>query len=800
MITRLKPKLDYNGLTVILSNPSRFDLKQNKLLASTGGTYFNECLQPHFNRFQCDIRTVECKDEFLSGTKCLLLLGETALHKIAKCGTTINEQRGSPLIHSETNVPIISSYSAQDAVEVRNLENEFNPYLIQQGIEDDESEDNDSSGVSEKLHHGKTSRKNYRFWFARDIEKAIKIVKNNGQLPKDYEHEPSYILYPDSNTINRILRTTKSRLLYFDIETDTQRNITVFSFAFDYSAIYIVPVIDHTYNHAYPCLPAIFASLAIAIRDNILVAHNGSGFDYLVLAHKYRIAIKNVYDTMLAQNRCLIGESIVDTVSGQFQIKDLVGKENFHVWSWKDGKPFPAKVKWVAKTGENKQLVRVKLWRRKFGGTEIVNIDCTPDHKFLIEGQWIEAKDLKQGYRLTRCNLVFTNDYCFINHRKLNEKAHRYIWECLNRKLEVWEDIHHIDESRTNNEPDNLKPISHSKHLSQHRNGQLAEGLKRHIEQNGVWNKGTGFVDKITKEKLQELYDSKMSQKDIAKIFNTDASVISRAMKKHSITTRDLKSAQQIRRQNETNCKVISVEYLEQKQDVYCMEVEGTNCFSCNDVIVHNCYPEAEKSLGHSLSLPWLFQPYHKDEGSFAYGNQQQALQLWRYCGKDVSSLMLLKQAQDTYAKSHIGLRSSIDSVNSYVRSYVTTTLLGIRYSQETMEKTMSDNDRIMNQILRLVTILIGEKYIKIIRGTGKSAMPNSNKQCVAYFHGLLKYPVVGTTPDGNPSLGKKYMFKLKLKMNNPVIDLVILYRRLAKASGSLKFIPFKQEPTKELT
>lgn len=513
MITRLPPKNSYSGLTIILSQPSRFDLLQKSLLTSKGGHLFDESARPFgVNKYCCDIRTVDCKDGFLPNTKCLLVLGENALYSITKCSTTVNEQRGSPLIHSTLGIPIIPSYNPQDCVEIVDNESKYNPLLLQQA-EENEGEDSDSSGISEKLHHGKTSRKNFRFWFSKDIEKAIKIVNNNGILPKDYATEPSYILYPSSDDIIRTLRTTKSNELYFDIETDKERNITVFSFAFDYGSIYVIPVVDHNYYHAYPCLHAIFAALAIAIRDNILVAHNGSGFDYLILAHKYHIAIKNVYDTMLAQNRI---------------------------------------------------------------------------------------------------------------------------------------------------------------------------------------------------------------------------------------------------------------------------------------------YPEAEKSLGHALSLPWLFQPYHKDEGSFAYGNQQQALSLWRYCGKDVSSLILLKQAQDTHAKSHVGIRSSIDSVNSYVRSYITTTMLGIRYSQSKMEKTMIDNDKIMNQCLRLLKILIGDKYLMKIRGAGKSAMPGSNKQCVSYFHDLLKYPVVGRTKEGKPSLSKKYIFKLKLKFHNPCIDIVILYRRLAKASGSLKFIPFKQEERKE--
>lgn len=516
---RNKPKLTYSGLTVILSQPSRFDLQSKSkdlLTSSKVREIFDDNLQPHFNRYHCDLRIADDTSPFLPETKCLLVLGESALHKIANVTTSIGEQRGSPLYHPATRIPIISSFTAQDCVELTNHENEYNPLLVAQQGESDEGDDtNSDSGVSEKKRHGKTNRRNYRFWFAKDVQKAIKVVLNDGKLPRDYDNEPNYILYPSADDIISVLRNNKHRALYFDIETDTNLNITCFSFAFDLDSVFVVPVITHTYSHAYPNLGEIFGALAIAIRDNILVCHNGSGFDYLVLGHKYKIAIRKVYDTLLAQNRI---------------------------------------------------------------------------------------------------------------------------------------------------------------------------------------------------------------------------------------------------------------------------------------------YPESEKSLGHSLSLPWLYQPYHKDEGNFAFGNQQQALQLWRYCGKDVSSLILLKKAQDTYAAKHVGLRSSIDHVNSYVRAYVTTTLLGIRYDQSVMESVIKKNDLLMNQCLRLLKILIGEKFLLKIRGSGKSAMPGSNKQCCAYFHGLLNYPVVGKTKEGNPSLAKKYIFKLKLKMQNPVIDVVILYRKLQHASGMLKFHPYKTQPTQNET
>lgn len=504
------PKLSYSGLTVVLSNPSRFDRTQ--LLTATGGNFFlNDCLYPHFNRYQLDIRTLENKEPYLPGTNCVLALGEQAIKMFPSLSTSLGEQRGSP-IYTSSGIPVIFSYLPQDTQDIKDYESEFNP-LLNLSSEDSERDADKLSAQDEKRRHGKTSRKHWAFWLQKDVEKAIILTQNNGKPPSTYDNtETSYIIYPPSESVISLLTSTKNQDFYFDIETDANLNITCFAFGFALDKIYVVPVIRHDYSYAYPNISNIFHALAICIRDNCAVAHNGAGFDFFVLAHKYRIPIgKRVYDTMLAQNRI---------------------------------------------------------------------------------------------------------------------------------------------------------------------------------------------------------------------------------------------------------------------------------------------YPEIEKSLGHCISLPWMFEPYHKDEGNFSYGTEAQAAQLWRYCGKDVSSLIRLKKAQTDYAKTKIGIRSSIDSVNSYIRPYLCTMLLGIRYDKSVLEKVMDENDKLMNQYIRMLELLIGKENLKTIRGSGKSAMPGSPKQCVRYFHEMLNYAVVARTDEGNPKLDAKAMFKLKLKIENPVIDVILAYRRCSKESGSLKFIPWKDNVT----
>ena len=89
------------------------------------------------------------------------------------------------------------------------------------------------------------------------------------------------------------------------METDyEEQNLLCFSFSFDGRDIYCVPVLTNEYRWAYSSLAHIMRALAIAIRDNTIVAHNGAAFDFFVLGYKYHIPVNKTYDTMLAMHRC----------------------------------------------------------------------------------------------------------------------------------------------------------------------------------------------------------------------------------------------------------------------------------------------------------------------------------------------------------------------------------------------------------------------------------------------------------------------------------------------------------------
>lgn len=466
----------------------------------------------------CDVRLMEDKTPFIDGTRVILLLGAAAMHEWCPKDTgnnTLNEMRGSPLYVG--NIPAIASFFPQDCTDIKAYEQEFNE-LSKEYEDDEEADDGEDGDEGDVKRLSNTKRSNYALWLKCDIEKCKKLLLSSDTLPKwVVELEPEYRIYPPADEVINVLLKHKNEYLEFDIETDYE-NQTILCFSFTFTnltektvTIYSVPVINADYKWAYSALAFIIKALVIAIRDNILVAHNGAAFDFMVLGYKYHIPVVRTYDTMIAQ---------------------------------------------------------------------------------------------------------------------------------------------------------------------------------------------------------------------------------------------------------------------------------------------HRIYPDVEKSLGHCTSM-WTNQRFHKDTDSQAYFTHEHMMQKLKYCGKDVFTMWLIHKAQREFAKTIPGMQESIQCAMDSIRPYITCMIQGIRYDEKKLKEICNENDRLMQQYIRIINILIGPLGMlsckKAVKGKAK-AFPGSNTQCVDYFHDQLGYGIVTRSPKTQkPSLGKKNMFKLALKNpENPVIMFTLLYRQVAKEYGSLKFNPWK--------
>lgn len=86
---------------------------------------------------------------------------------------------------------------------------------------------------------------------------------------------------------------------------------------------------------------------------------------------------------------CLAGDTKVRLSDGSSEkIKDLVGKENVKVSSYNGSEPIVTNMKRAFKTQEVKKTL-------KFTFEDGSTIECTPEHKFLVNNEWVMAKNLK---------------------------------------------------------------------------------------------------------------------------------------------------------------------------------------------------------------------------------------------------------------------------------------------------------------------------------------------------------------------------------------------------------------------
>jgi hypothetical protein len=304
---RTDARLTYSGLTVVVSNPSRFDVTGNRMPTANGGVFMNECLQPEFNPMMVDFREADDQSPLRNGTKCILLMGEYAMHKWIPDTekNTLNELRGSPL--TCRGIPAIASYFYQDAVDIVNHESRLNEQS--KDYEFSSKKDEEENEVDVK-RQGKTARSNYSFWLRQDVKKCKAIIKNGGCIPSLGYALPSYRIYPPAEEVISVLRQSRDTIVDFDMETDYERgnpfcrNMQCFSFSVDNGrTIYCVPILNNDYRWAYTKVPDIMLALFICCQNNVFVAHNGATFDFPVLAYKYRIAVRHPWDTMLTAHR-----------------------------------------------------------------------------------------------------------------------------------------------------------------------------------------------------------------------------------------------------------------------------------------------------------------------------------------------------------------------------------------------------------------------------------------------------------------------------------------------------------------
>jgi len=275
------------------------------------------------------------------------------------------------------------------------------------------------------------------------------------------------------------------------------------------------------------------------------------------------------YDEMIivsglpVYSHCTIASTFIETPRGRLPIQDLKHGDWIYTVEPSTMELSLVRCQHPRITQRKAQLVRVI--------TDNDTIICTPEHRFLsTEGEWIEAKDLRNGIRL--CSLYKgtmragkgdlyyptllagrwtrhadgltikgpSSDGHIAEHRFV---AYQTGQELAGTRMSI---VHHEDEQIWNNEPENLHTVSVSEHNRLHQRTQ------------------------------------KLAHNAVRKAAAALASGRKEVREKRSAS---VKKSWELRR----NHIVLGVDAVERREDVWCMTVPKTHTFFANGIASHNC-------------------------------------------------------------------------------------------------------------------------------------------------------------------------------------------------------------------
>lgn len=330
---------------------------------------------------------------------------------------------------------------------------------------------------------------------------------------------------------------------------------------------------------------------------------------------------------------CFTGDTLVPTIDGKsYPLKELSERaEEIIVYACTaSGKVVAAKAT-AMKTRANAELVKVIL----DNGAEI---RCTPDHQFMLrDGSFVEAKDLKSDESLMPFYRETDKDgYVLVqqNYSGRMQKAHWIIARSgLMGKVPRFENdktvIHHKNFDEADNSPENLEFMSSSAHSAYHRSlvdrnehWQFAEFETKRVK--AISDKAKTvegrayYAERGTKNILKYMTENpehfKMSVAENGTrgkkfLVNYNQSEKGRAKSKeianrlYDCETCGEKVKSGIGLHNHRryshgyNHKVVSVEAITEREDVYCLTVPEYHNFALEaGVFVHNCGMMAVKT------------------------------------------------------------------------------------------------------------------------------------------------------------------------------------------------------------
>ena len=307
---------------------------------------------------------------------------------------------------------------------------------------------------------------------------------------------------------------------------------------------------------------------------------------------------------------CFVGETKIPLIDGtQATLKELTNRtEPFWVYSCKNGRVVPGRAI-ALKTRENAELIRVVV----SGGDEII---CTPDHQFLMkDGTYVEAKDLKFNdslmplYRSWQTRDGYERSSTGRGNGAL---THKMIYEHFHGTLPEGWVVHHDNHNHFDNRPENLIGMTQEEHSKYHREvGRKFDNSDPAFQEkriNGIRKSmtdpemralkadvGTKNITRYMAERPDHFKYAVSGNGNRGAPFLIKANTSEKTCDDCGHVSKNLSAHRwhKVREHGleaQTNHKVVSVERLDRREDVYCLQVEEYHNFALSaGVFVHNC-------------------------------------------------------------------------------------------------------------------------------------------------------------------------------------------------------------------
>lgn len=377
------------------------------------------------------------------------------------------------------------------------------------------------------------------------------------------------------------------------------------------------------------CLDLIDFQKTNTLSNNFIGSHNEGNGLWQYIAPSGRIYPSYMlHRTATGRTACFTGDTPVYVLDdrGEVPIRDI--RPGDWVWSYGDDlKPVPARVSWQGRTIRNAELVRVTY--RSGCRKKVKTLRCTPDHRFrLRDGTYVQAKDLQPGDRTLAVErgINHAGYRLFYATGQKVSLEHRAVETAVNGLLDRRLNVHHHNENKVDNRPENLErltPLEHAQHhpwlpekIAKREATRKGRSYPKNVNQppriqfDPVWAekelRAAGGRPTVFRDKHGYDYNSAKAALERAGVdwrsiraeYNSRGELIDGQLVERARQCTRVHDAAHILGVNfyrareilasDNNHEILSVEVLAEKEDVYDITVPGPHNFIANGVCVHN--------------------------------------------------------------------------------------------------------------------------------------------------------------------------------------------------------------------